>query len=309
MRDVGQTTPALKCFPDEVTRNIYVDKTPKILGESLSLENSIKQNLVYAKELGAACKKYCCAFLPWYETANIARDLHTIVAATGAKKLIAFWGYQYATLIGKTYASLYPHEFEHLIQDGVVHSEKAYGFKDVKPSSVRDAEKNFGVYFDNCAKAGPEGSPFFVETADLVRARYDALEAKLVKCPIPVKGFPGGFGYSALHCLLSLAVPDTNDIFPFLVSPIVEAESGVAGDLINFLIAGYPLSLVVNDNEDGSFEYTTAIQCFDSDPYHIDHPKDFVPYLRSMLRKSESIGYSAAPRKLNCGGWSYLHWF
>lgn len=306
VRGIGQTTPALKCFPDEVTRRAFVDKAPKILGDpSLSLEDSIKENLVYAKELGAACKKYSCAFLPWYDTPNNARDLHTIVAATGAKKLAAFWGYQYATLIGETYASLYPHGYKHLILDGVIHGEKAYGFGDVKPSSIRDAEKTFGVFFDSCAKAGPKGCSFYAETADLVRARYDALEAKLIKFPIPVKGFPDGFGYSALHRLLSLVVTDTNDLFPFLASVLVEAESGVAGDLINFLIVEYPLSPVVNDNEDGSFEYTTAIQCLDSDPYHIDHPKEFVPYLKSMLRESEAVGFSAASRKLNCAGWSY----
>ena len=150
--------------------------------------------------------------------------------------------------------SLHPHGFEHLILDGVVHGEKAYRVRDVKPSSVRDAENNFGVSFDSCAKAGPEGCPFFAIFADLVRTRYNALEAKLIKYPIPVKGFPDGFGYTALHRLLSLAVTDSNDIFPFLASVFVEAESGVAGDLINLLIAGYPLSPVVNDNGDGSFE-------------------------------------------------------
>lgn len=308
VRGVGQTTPALKCFPDEVTRRTFVDRAPKILGDpSLSLEDSIKTNLVYAKELGAACKKYSRAFLPWYDTPNNARDLHTIVAATGAKKLAAFWGYQYATLIGQTYASLYPHGYERLILDGVVHGEKAYGFGDFKPSSIRDAEKDFAVFFDSCAKAGPDGCPFYAETADLVRARYDAVEAKLTERPIPVAGFPDGFGYSALHRFLSFVITDPNDFFPFLAAVLVEAESGVAGDLINFLIAEYPLSPVVNDNTDGSFEYSTAIQCLDSDPYHISHPKEFVPYLKSMLSESESVGFATASSKLLCAGWSHPH--
>lgn len=305
VRGVGQTTPPLKCFPDEVTRRAYVDSAPKILGDpALTLEESIEQNLVYAKKLGAACKKYSGAFLPWYDTPNNARDLHTIVAATGAKKLTAFWGYQYASLIGETYASLYPHEYEHLILDGVVQGEKQYGFGDVGPCSIRDAEKNFGVFFDSCAKAGPKGCPFYAETADLVRARYDAVEAKLIKCPIPVEGF-AGFGYSSLHRLLSFAVTDPNDFFPLLASVLVEAESGVAGDLINFLVAGYTLSPIVNDNTDASFEYSTAIQCLDSDPYHIGHPKEFVPYLKRMLKTSEAIGFSSASTKLSCAGLLY----
>lgn len=104
-----------------------------------------------------------------------------------------------------------------------------------------------------------------------------------------MKDLLGGFGYSALHLWVSLAVTDTDDIFHFFKSKLVEAESGVAGNLTNFLVAGYPLSPVVryplspvvryplspvvNENVDESFEYTTAIECLDSDPYHIDHPK------------------------------------
>lgn len=302
VRGVGQTTPALKCFPDEVARRAYVDKAPPILGDpSLSLEDSIKQNLVYAKELGAACNKYSCGFLPWYDTPNNARDLHSIICATGAKKLKAFWGYQYASLIGQTYASLYPHGYELLILDGVINGEKAYGFGDSDPASIRDAEKDFEVFFDSCAKAGPEGCAFHADTADLVRARYDALEAKLIKKPIPVEGF-AAFGYSAIHRLLAGAVTDPRDLYPFVAQVLAEAESGVAGDLIKFLTISYPLSPVVNDSTDGSFEYSVAITCLDSDPFRISHPKEFVPYLKSMLKKSPAVGFSIAASKLNCAG-------
>jgi hypothetical protein len=223
------------------------------------------------------------------------------VAATGAKTLTAFWGYQYVSLIGETYASLYPHKYDHLILDGVVQGEKAYGFGEVLPSSIQDAETAFGVFFDSCAKAGPTGCPFHAETADLVRARYEAVEAKLIRTPIPV---PGGseFGYSALHNLIGGAVTAPRDFFPFLASVLLEAESGVAGDLITFLITAAPLSSVVNDSTDGSFEYNTAIQCLDQDPYLINHPKEFVPYLKSVLRESEAIGFTVATTKIRCSG-------
>lgn len=76
------------------------------------------------------------------------------MAATGAKKLAVFWGFQYAMLIGEAYSSLYPHGYEHLTLDGVVHGKKAYRFGDVKPSSVRDAEKNSGVFSTAAQKPG-----------------------------------------------------------------------------------------------------------------------------------------------------------
>lgn len=302
VRGVGQTTPTLKCFPDEPSRKVYLDKAPKILGDpTLTLEQSIADNFFYAKELAIGCKKYSGSFLPWYDTPNNARDLHTIVTATGAKTLTAFWGYQYATLIGETYASLYPHKYDHLILDGVVQGEKAYGSGDVFPSAIQDAETTFAVFFDSCAKAGPTGCPFHADTADLVRARYEAVEAKLIKTPIPVPGGPE-FGYSALHRLIGGSVTDPRDFYPVLASVLLEAESGVAGDLITFFNTAVPLPPVVNDSTDGSFEYNAAIQCLDQDPYLINHPKEFVPYLKSVLRVSEAVGFVPATERIRCSG-------
>lgn len=40
----------------------------------------------------------------------------------------------------------------------------------------------------------------------------------------------------------------------------------------------------------GSFECQIAIQALDADPYKIKGPKDFGPYLKSVLRKSPAVG-------------------
>lgn len=308
VRGVGQSTPFLTCFPDEKARQAYNDAAPKILSDpSESLDQRIEQNLHYAEVLGEACKKRSGKFLPYIDTVHNAMDLHTIMKATGAKKVDAYWGYSYATLLGETYAVLYPDEFDHMILDSVVDGEKQYGFGDVGPSSIFGAEKAFQAFFNTCSGAGPAGCPFYASSPDLVKKRYQKVEAKLIKSPIFVqKG--KSFGYSELHRLISAAVGFPGppfDLYPFLASVLAEAENGTAGPNIDGF-TNIPLTPSPSQSIDGSFEYSNAIQCLDEDPYRIHHPDEFKPYLKEMLKTSPSVGFLIAQQKLSCAGmWTY----
>lgn len=308
VRGVGQSTPFLTCFPDEKARLAFVSSAPKILGDpSVSLHRGIENNLHYAKVFGEACKERSGSFLPYIDTVHNAMDLHTIMKATGAKKVDAFWGYHYATLLGETYAALYPHEFDHMVLDGVVDGEKQYGFGDVGPSSILGAEKAIQAFFNTCSGAGAAGCPFYAPTPELVKKRYQKVEAKLIKSPLSV---PEGhsFGYSELHVLLSIAVTAPGDpfyLYPYLASVLQEAENGTAGpNIVGFF--GFPLEPTPSTSTSGSFEYKNAIQCLDEDPYRIHHPDEFEPYLKSMLKTSPSVGFDVAQAKLVCAG-SFSH--
>ena len=302
VRGAGQSTPTLKCFPDESARAAFLATTPKVLGDpNVGVEEGIKNNLAFAEVFGEACKKESGAFLPYYDTPNNARDLHTIMRATGAKKVTAFWGYAYASLIGETFAALYPDSYDHLILDGVVQGEKQYGFGDTTPSTIRDAEKTFQVFFDSCAEAGPAGCPFYAETPALVRARYEKVRAKLIASPIPVPPF-GEFGYSELIRLLSEAIAIPTLTYQYVASLLAEAEIGVAGNNLYGFFAGAPLKPLVNEDTTGSFEYFLSVRCLDHDPYRINSPEEFVPYLKRMLKTSEVAGSALATVQLTCAG-------
>lgn len=308
VRGVGQTTPFLECFADEKARLAYELSAPPILGDpSVSLDKGIEQNLRHAEVLGKACKERSGQFLPYIDTVHNAMDLHTIMKATGAKKVDAFWGYHYATLLGETYAALYPHEFDHMILDGVVDGEKQYDFGDVGPSSISGAEKAIQAFFNTCSGAGPPtgptGCPFYEPTPQLVKKRYQKLEAKLIKSPLSVPN-AGSFGYSQLHTLLSFAVTAPGDpfyLYPFLAGVLQEAENGTAGPNLDGFF-GFPLDPTPSKSTGGSFEYSTAIQCLDEDPYRINSPEEFKPYLKSMIKTSPSVGFNIAQSKLSCAG-------
>ena len=292
VRGVGATRPLLTCFADEDARKAYQASAPKLLGDpSIKIEENIQQNLKYYEVLANACKSKSGSFLPYIDTPNNARDLNTIIKALKAndcKGKLAYWGYQYATLTGETFAGLYPNVLDNLILDGVVQGEKAYGFGDTEKSAIQDAEKAFNVFFTSCSKAGSEACAFHEATPELIRARYQKLEKALLAKPVPVPGF-GEFNYGFLHGLISFAVTDPNDLYPFLAAVMAEAESGVAGPNI-YGVLGSPLDPLPTAGVGGSFEYQTAIQALDADPYRISSPKDFVPYLKGILRESPAVG-------------------
>lgn len=53
---------------------------------------------------------------------------------------------------------------------------------------------------------------------------------------------------------------------------------------------------------DGPFEYSSAIQCLDSDPYQLKETKDFKNYLKGMLETSACCGSMITQVKLVCAG-------
>ncbi|KAI4212385.1 MAG: hypothetical protein LQ351_004955 [Letrouitia transgressa] len=303
VRGVGFTTPLLKCFPDEAARQAFEDNAPKVLGDpTIPLYQNIQENYDRYKVLAKACKKRSGDFLPYIDTPNNARDLKTIIKAIGGRGKFAFWGYQYASLLGETLAGLYPNVLDNLILDGVVQGEKAYKFGDNGPSAIQDAEKAFNVFFTSCANANNATCAFHEATPELIRARFRKVEKALLAKPVPVPGL-GEFNYGFLHGIISFAVTNPKDLFPFLANVLAEAESGVAGPNI-YGVLGTPLEPLPSTGVSGSFEYNTAIQALDADPYRIRSPKDFAPYLKSILRTSPNIGgVSAAATQLQRAAW------
>jgi pimeloyl-ACP methyl ester carboxylesterase len=69
--------------------------------------------------LDRACARHGNAILNHMSTANVARDLDRLRAAVGDAKL-TFVGYSYGTMIGQTYANMFPGRFRAIVIDGVL---------------------------------------------------------------------------------------------------------------------------------------------------------------------------------------------
>ncbi|MFJ6081052.1 alpha/beta hydrolase [Streptomyces sp. NPDC092369] len=110
-RGVGASKPALDCKPGyfNPVRPDSVPSTPAIE----------KANLKRAKSFADACGKKYASLLPYIDTISAVRDMDSIRAALGAKK-INYFGYSYGTYLGAVYAKLFPERVRRLVLDSIV---------------------------------------------------------------------------------------------------------------------------------------------------------------------------------------------
>lgn len=71
------------------------------------------------RRIGRGCGDRYGDQLPLYGTEQAARDMDAVRAAVGDDKL-TYLGYSYGTLLGATYAQLYPQRVRALVLDGAV---------------------------------------------------------------------------------------------------------------------------------------------------------------------------------------------
>ncbi len=71
------------------------------------------------REFAAACERLSGAILPYVGTVDTARDLDRIRAALGDAQL-TFIGHSYGTLLGATYAELFPTHVRAMVLDGAI---------------------------------------------------------------------------------------------------------------------------------------------------------------------------------------------
>ncbi len=149
-----------------------------------------------AAEVGATLAAYraytdaCAArggpLLPHVSTLNVARDLDLLRQAVGDEQL-TFAGYSYGTLIGATYANLYPDRVRALVLDGMVDPVGR-----TRLSLVNELERAGGfetalkAFLAACAASGP-GCAF---SADDPAAKWVAIRERLRSGPATLAGAP-----------------------------------------------------------------------------------------------------------------------
>lgn len=111
-RGVGRSTP-LRCQTDREMRGWFrADGTPDTRAERDALARA-------AERIGAGCERRSGDLLPYVGTRDVARDLESLRIALGAPRL-SFLGLSYGTLLGATYADMYPRRTARIVLDGAL---------------------------------------------------------------------------------------------------------------------------------------------------------------------------------------------
>jgi pimeloyl-ACP methyl ester carboxylesterase len=169
-------------------------------------EAEVQQWIAADRYLDGACARRGGAILDHMSTANVARDMDRLRQAVGDQKL-TYYGVSYGSMLGQTYANMFPESFRALVIDGVLDpiawTTGAPGEEDL-PFSTRlrsdvGAQDTLGEFFRLC-DAGGAACPLAAGAG--AAARYanlaDTLRAGPVLIEDPSSGELFEYNYSFL---------------------------------------------------------------------------------------------------------------
>jgi pimeloyl-ACP methyl ester carboxylesterase len=134
---------AVKCYQNPADMDKFLfGVSPNPFGSDAWIADQRRSSTAF----GAACLRYTGDLLGFIDTDSAARDLDLLRATLGDKKL-NYLGYSYGTLLGATYAELYPKKTGHLVLDGAldpattsfeVGATQAQGFESALRAYIKD---------------------------------------------------------------------------------------------------------------------------------------------------------------------------
>ncbi|KAK5065152.1 hypothetical protein LTR84_000988 [Exophiala bonariae] len=250
-RGMKYTTPSVSCFQDDPSRQALL-----ILGMGAGgLDDSSNAlNLKWGIDQGLG---RLCAHSGYYadgsnirqfvSTALVARDMVEIIdrldenlkteledgkrpsglnyqqqtlsqTSSDDVPLLNYWGLSYGTMLGNTFASMFPERVGRVILDGVVDADDyvSTGWT----TNLRDNTKTWSKFFEYCFEAGSKCALYHpsYKSANDIRDKVDAFWEKLKQEPIPIVigGNMGILTNFILRTFVHTALYIPNVLWPYL---------------------------------------------------------------------------------------------
>lgn len=172
-RGVGHSS-AVNCGGSAVLDKFNYDIVPGVVGSDQWIADVESENAAF----GAECLKHTGALLQYVDTNSAARDLDLLRAVLGDKKL-NYLGYSYGTLLGATYAELYPTKTGRLVLDGAL--DPTTTDFEVSDIQAKGFESAFRAYLKKCI--GTKECPFTGTVDQAVEETSDILN-RLAASPL-----------------------------------------------------------------------------------------------------------------------------
>jgi pimeloyl-ACP methyl ester carboxylesterase len=149
-RGTGQSRPLASCFPE--------GQPARASSQARSNDVILDGPEIYAwtQNYVRACRDSSHYHGRYVNTPQIAADMNTILDFLGQEFMI-YWGFSYGTVLGQTYAMLFPERSHRIIIDGVVDMRDWYESL-LDFGGLSDAEDVLEGFLDECVKAGPSCS-------------------------------------------------------------------------------------------------------------------------------------------------------
>ncbi|TVY47845.1 Tripeptidyl aminopeptidase [Lachnellula occidentalis] len=105
------------------------------------------------------------------------------VSSPETKAKLVYWGFSYGTLLGATFAAMFPDRVGRVVLDGVVDAD--YYVSPVWAESIRDADAIAELFYTYCHEAGVKCDLYKKDdTPANIKARFEGVLARIRKNPI-----------------------------------------------------------------------------------------------------------------------------
>jgi pimeloyl-ACP methyl ester carboxylesterase len=190
-RGVNNSGPVLTCFPESEAAQTVFGRT---LG--LPIDTNSSTAIAEAYELAGGWGQWCSranqkSGAQYANTPAVAADLlHFIELRSECRGKKAedaklwFYGLSYGSVIGTTFASLYPSKVGRMILDAPMDIEDYYSGG--SRENLYDADAAVQAFFKYCHEAGKENCAFHADSPEAIEARFLKVMADLKADPIVV---------------------------------------------------------------------------------------------------------------------------
>jgi pimeloyl-ACP methyl ester carboxylesterase len=244
-RGVSRSSP-VKCIPDaDLDASFGYEPDPADQAQFDSL-------VALAKRIGDGCGAKYGTTLPLYSTEQAARDMDAVRAGVGDPKT-TYLGYSYGTLLGATYAQLFPTHIRALVLDGAVDPRQ-----DAVAASESQA-KGFELAFGNFTRWCKANSSRCPIAPDARRAITTALD-KARSSPVRGGDREATAGWVFYAIVSSLY---TESGWQKLASAIAKLETGDPQDV--FELADSYAERRPDGTYSNMFDANSAVNCADEE--------------------------------------------
>ncbi|GLY77612.1 alpha/beta hydrolase [Actinoallomurus iriomotensis] len=186
LRGFGSST-AVRCFPTTEAEDEFLSGAP------IGFPVGAKETSAWIRtwtDFDARCAELNGSLLQHTSTADVARDMDLLRQAVGDPRL-NYMGLSYGTILGATYANLFPAEVGHMALDGVLDPVAYTNGKDGLPTFLSTGNDQasaavFKDFLDLCGEASTTACAFSAGTPAATHAKYETLLRRLRRHPVTV---------------------------------------------------------------------------------------------------------------------------
>lgn len=227
-RGIGATFPPMTCDATDILATLRAWEMQNTLpGYD---QASLEETYAIGESVHLDCPSIKPDLVPCIDTVSVARDMEFVRNALGQEKL-SYYGTSYGTVLGGTYAALFPDRVGRMVLDGVLDFNDYYDWDKDPSLDIGDADAALEYFFSACHDAGKAACSIWSTKMDGIRKQFHQADEKLYTSPLPVTGL-GLLKWPLWRFGVYNALYNPTLGFPLLAGGLSEVLSGSAGPYI-----------------------------------------------------------------------------